>query len=200
MFREFVQDRGTYPLQSDIRQSFRTVAEKLEIDDSTVRYRIKKLQESGFMKDWYVFANPGLFYLRVAHARVVVSQQFQPTMKDDAIRKIKLVHGVWTIINHFGSSMRVVLYFEDETSLRKQIELIARVSSADNILYREIHFPPCAISLSGDDLELVKSIQTDPNKPYDAIAKETGLSNRAVKRRLENMLLGKALFMLPSFD
>jgi len=37
MFREFVQDRGTYPLQSDIRQSFRTVAEKLEIDDSTVR-------------------------------------------------------------------------------------------------------------------------------------------------------------------
>ena len=200
MFREFVQDRGIGPLQSDIRQSFRTVAGKLEIDDSTVRHRIKRLHESGFMKDWYVFPNPGLFYLRVAHVRVVVAQQVQQIMKDDAVRKIKLVNGVWTIVKHFGTSMRVVLFFEDEASLKKQIELIARLSNSDDVLYREVHFPPCAIALSEDDLELIKSIQTDPTKPYYMIARETGLSNKAVKRRLEKMLLGKALFKLPSLD
>jgi len=198
ILREFVQDRGTYPLQSDFRQSFRKVAGKLEIDGATVRHRIKKLRESGFMKDLYVFANPGLFYLRVAHARVVVSQPGQLMMKDDAIRKIKLVHGVWTIVNHFGISLRVVLYFEDEASLRKQIELIARISNCEDVLYREVHFPPCGMALSEDDLALVVTIQTDPTKSYGRIAREIGLSYKTVKRMLERMHEGRALFIIPS--
>jgi DNA-binding Lrp family transcriptional regulator len=196
--REFMQDRGTYPLQSDIRQSFSKVADRLGIDEATVRRRITKLRESGFMKDSYVFPNPGLFELRVAHARLDVPRGVRPRMKDDLTRKIKLVQGVWTIANHFGSSMRVVMYFEDEASLRRQTELISRISNCDDFLYREIHFPPCAVELSEDDLELVKSIQTDPSKPYDEIANQTGTSSRMVKRRLERMLEGRALFMIPS--
>jgi len=198
IFREFVQDRGAYPLQSDIRQPVMKVATKLNIDVATVRNRIKKLHESGFMKDWYVFPNPSLFDLGVAHARGDVLAQ--STMKDDAIRKIRLVQGIWTIINHFGSSMRVILYFEDQASLKKQIELIARISSSENILHREIHFPQCAVTLSEDDLEVVGSILTDPTKSYNAISKETGLSNKTVKRRLERMLRGRALFMIPSLN
>jgi DNA-binding Lrp family transcriptional regulator len=200
MLREFVNDGSRYPLQSDVRQSFSALAEKLKVDRKTVRFRIRKLQESGFLKGWFVFPNPGLFDLRVAHARGDVPQPVRPKMKDDAIRKIKLVQGVWTIVNHFGSSFRVVMYFEDEASLRKQIELIARVSNCDDLMHREIHFPPCALELSEDDLGLVKSIQTDPTKPYDGIAKETGLSNKAVRNRLERMLGGRALFIIPSLE
>src|SRR6267143_3620442 len=87
ILRQFVQDRGTYPLQSDIRQSLRTVARRLEMDEATVRHRVRKMHESGFMKGWFVFPNPRLFYLRVAHARGDVPQPVQQTVKDDAIRK-----------------------------------------------------------------------------------------------------------------
>jgi DNA-binding Lrp family transcriptional regulator len=198
IFREFVQDRGSYPLQSDIRQSFEIVAKRLNIDRGTVSDRIKKLHESGFMKGWSVFPNPALFDLGVAHARGDI--QAHSTMKDDAIRKIRLVQGVWMIVNHFGSSLRVVFYFEDETSLKRQIELIARISNSENLVHREIHFPPCEVTLSEGDLEVVGSILTDPTKSYNAISKETGLSNKTVKKKLERMLRARALFMIPSFD
>ena len=198
IFREFVQDRGTYPLQSDIRQSVRKVATKLSVDGATVRDRIRKMHESGFMKGWYVFPNPSLFDLGVAHARGNI--QAQSTMKEDAIRKIKLVQGVWAIVDYFGSSIRVVLYFEDQASLKKQVELIARISNSENMLHREIHFPPCAVTLSEDDLGVVGSILTDPTKSYNAMSNETGLSYKTVKRRLERMLRGRALFMIPSLD
>jgi DNA-binding Lrp family transcriptional regulator len=200
ILRELVNDRSRYPLQSDVRQSLTTVAETLKVDRKTVSHRIHNLSELGFLKGWFVFANPRLFDLRVAHARGDVPQPVRPKMKDDAIRKIKLVQGVWMVVDHFGSSFRAVMYFEDEASLRKQIELIARVSNCYNLLYREIHFPPCAVELSEEDLRLVKSIQIDPIKPYDVIAKETGMSNKTVGRRLERMLGGRALFTIPSLE
>lgn len=198
--REFMQDRGTYPLQSDIRQSFGKVADRLDVDEATVRRRIARLRESGFMKDWHVFPNPGLFELRVAHARLDVPPGTPPKMKDDLIRKIKLMQGVWMIANHFGGSMRVILYYEDEVSLRKQVELIARVSGSDDIFCREVHFPPCAVGLSEDDLAVVESILSDPAKPFEKISKEAGLSSRSVKKRLEGMISGGALFMIPSLN
>jgi DNA-binding Lrp family transcriptional regulator len=198
IFREVVQDRGTYPLQSDVRQSIEKVAARLSMDGATVRHRIEKLRESGFLRGWYVFPNPRLFDLGVAHVRGDVSAQ--STMKDDAIRKISLVQGVWMLVNYFGSSMRVVLYFEDEAALKRQVELIARISSMENILTREIHFPPCAAKLAEGDLEVLRSLLSDPTKSYDAMSEETGMSNKTVKRRLERMLRGMALFKIPSLD
>jgi DNA-binding Lrp family transcriptional regulator len=200
IFRELNQDKGSSPLQSDIRQSFRRVAGKLEIDEGTVRHRVAKLKESGFMKPWYVFPNPQIFGLRVAHARFVVHPPVQPTTKEEAMRKINLVPGVWVLVNHFGGSMRVVLYFEDEASLRNQLELIAAISNSDQTLWREIHFPSCAARLSNDDLAVVKSIQKDPTKSYALVSKETGLSSKTVKRRLERMLEGKALFVISGLN
>jgi len=200
IFRELNQDKGSSPLQSDIRQSFRRVAGNLEIDEGTVRHRVAKLKESGFMKPWYVFPNPQIFGLRIAHARFVIHPQVQPTTKEEAMRKIRLVPGVWVLVNHFGGSMRVVLYFEDEASLRNQLELIAAISNSDQTLWREIHFPSCAARLSDDDLAVVKSIQKDPTKSYALVSKETGLSSKTVKRKLERMLEGKALFVISGLN
>ena len=179
-----MNDEAQYPFQSEIRQSFRTVARKLKVDEATIRHRIKKLHESGVMKGMHIIANPELFYLRMAHARGVIA----PQMKDDAIRKIKLMDGVLEIVNHLGDSMRVILYFQDEATLKKQIELITRMSNFDDLIHREIHFPLSALTLCEEDLELVASIQSDPTKPYDLIARETGMSNKTVKRKLEKMM------------
>jgi uncharacterized delta-60 repeat protein len=197
ILREFIQDAGTYPLQSDIRKSFRTAARKLHVAESTVRARVKILNATEFLKGWDVFPNPGLFGLRVAHCRCdVVSQP----LKKDAMRKIRLIQGVWTIVNHFGNSIRVSLYYEDEQSLKKQIELIARISRSENTIYRETHFPNCDVRLTERDWEIVRSIQRSPMKSYDTISKETGLSNKTVKRRLQRMVRGRALFTIPSIN
>lgn len=197
IFREFAQDREAIPLQSDIRKSLRAVAKNLGVDEVTVRNRVRKLQEAGFLKGWRVFPNPNLLHCRVAHCRCTVQP---PSFKDDAIRKIKLIPGVLAIVNYFGDSIRVTLYFEDEQSFRKLRELITRICNSQDLVHVEAYYPPCSITLSHRDWEIVRSIQDDPRKSYDAISNATGISNKAVMRRLNKMVQGKALFITVSID
>ncbi len=121
-------------------------------------------------------------------------------MKEDVIRKLKLIQGIWVIHSFLGNSLKIVLFFEDNHSLKKQIELISRISNAEKLLSAEIRFPRCEIELSRADLNIVRSIHTDPMKSCNAVSNETGLSNKTVKRRLERMIREKALFVVPSLE
>jgi DNA-binding Lrp family transcriptional regulator len=45
----------------DLRRSFRSIARSLNVDQGTVRKRIKKLKEDGLIKGWHLEVNPRLF-------------------------------------------------------------------------------------------------------------------------------------------
>ena len=197
IFREILDPRGQYPFQSDVRKSFRTLARRLDVDEATVRSRLKKLHESGFIKDLRVVPIPSLLYLRLGICRFDVNPE---SMKEDTIRKLRLIQGVWLIHSYVGNSLRIHLFFEDDHSLKRQIELISRISNSENILPAEIHFPRCEIALSKADWSIIRSIHRDPMKSCNEVSNETGLSNKTVKRRLERMLGEKALVVLPSLE
>jgi DNA-binding Lrp family transcriptional regulator len=147
---------------------------------------------------WYELQeSTHLFSLRVADCRFVVRPG---SLKGDAMNKIKLIQGVWFMINHLGDSMRVAFCFEDDQTLWSQIELIARITNSETTLHREIHFPSCGIVPSKRDWKIVKSIQRDPTKPYDDILKGTNLSYITVKKRLSRMIEERALFTIPSIE
>jgi hypothetical protein len=88
----------------------------------------------------------------------------------------------------------VALNCEGEESLKKQVELISRISNAENMFTGRVPFPKCEISLSKTDWELVRRIQRDPRKSYKVISKELSVSSKTVKRRIERMIEGKALY------
>jgi DNA-binding Lrp family transcriptional regulator len=197
ILRGFAHDRQRYPFQSEIKKSFRAVARELDVDESTARNRMKKLRDVGFVKNWDIFPNPRLFGLRVADCRFEVQPE---SMKGDAISKIRLIQRVWSILSYLGDSMRVILYFEDDQSLQKQIELISRITNSEAAFYREIHFPTCNIVPSKHDWEIVRSIQKNQTKSYDEILRDTNLSFMTVKRRLARMIEGRTLFTLPCLE
>ena len=197
IFREILDPRGAYPFQSDFRKSFRTIARKLNVDEATVRSRLKKLHQSGFVNDLRVVPIPSLIDLRLGICRFDVNPE---SMKEDVIRKIRLIQGVWLIHSNLGSSLRIALFFEDNHSLKKQIELISRISNSEKVVSAEIHFPQCEIALSEADWNIVRTIHLDPLKSCNAISNETGLSNKTVKRRLERLLREKALYVVPSLE
>jgi DNA-binding Lrp family transcriptional regulator len=197
IFRELVQNRGAVPLVTDLKTSFSRIAEKLGVNEVTVRKRIEKLHETGFLRGWSLLVHPHLLGLRAAQLWV---DTLPHVSKDDLIRKLRLIQGVFVIVNHLGNSLYLVLFYEDEESLKKQIELISRISNSENIARVDIRFPETKAMLSETDWKIVRSIRKEPQRPYILISKELGLSSKTVKRRIERLTGEGVLFMVPRMN
>jgi len=195
--REFFRDRTGPLLQSDFRKSYRSIARKLRVDEVTVRNRIKRVQQSGFLKGWQLIVNPGLLGVRFAQLWFDVRP---PSAKDDLIRKLSLMHGVLAISDSYGSSLALVMMYEGEISAKKEFELIASMSNAQSLVRANIPFPGCAIELTHSDWRIIKALQTDPRQSYSVISRKVGMSQKTVKRRLQRMIEEKALFVIPSWN
>src|SRR6267143_2505651 len=197
VYREVFHGRTGPPLESDVRKSYRSVARKLRIDEVTIRNRVKKLQQSGFVKGWRLIVNPSLLGVKLAQLWFDVRP---PSAKDDLIRKLSLMHGALAISDYHGSSLTFILMYESEVSAKKEFELIARMSNAESLVRTNIPFPRCAIELTRTDWRIIKAIQTDPRQSYSVISREVGMSQKTVNRRLQRMIEERALFVIPSWN
>ena len=179
------------------RKPLRTIARKLGIDKDTLRNRIKRFRGKGLLLGWSANANPNLLGVRMTTLLFNVPS---PSSKPDAIRKIKLIPGVFLIDDFYGNSMTVSLYYETDESLKKTTELVSRISNTESLLRFDTHYPGCSISLTKTDWNIIRSLQKNPGKPYGQLAAELGLSSRTVKRRLSRLIEGMALGVIPNFN
>jgi len=196
IFRELLQGYAGSPLTSDFRKSLRTVARKLQVDHVTVSRRIESLHKTGVLGGWQLFVNPHVLGVKIAKFRFDVPQ----SAKEGLMRKLRLVEGVVTIISHYGSSFLLILYYENENSLRKKAELVQRMSNAENFVRTEIPFPECKVPLSKTDWGILMSFRRNPTRPLKAISSDLRLSARTVKRRVGKMMEGLVMFALPSLN
>lgn len=197
ILREFVQDREAHPLQSEVRKSFGAVADNLDVDEATVRNRMRKLLKTGFIEEWNILENPQLLGVNFAHCRCDVIDE---STKEEAIQQIRLIQGVMMVTDYFGNALRVMMFHEDEKALEDQISLIRRICGSKTVTYSDISFPRCTVNLSDSDWGLIRSIRTSPWKQFVKISRETSLSTKTVKRRLARLVQGKALFLTLSID
>ena len=87
---------------AEFRSALRTIASRLGADDTTVRNRYTRLQESGAMSGWQLIINPTFFACRMGDIMVDVQPE---SAKADMIRKIKLVDSVVTLTNFYGKAL-----------------------------------------------------------------------------------------------
>ena len=85
-------------LQVDGRVSYRTIAEKLDISDGTVRVRVNRMMESGFLKisaliDPFFFKNS-----IIAH----IGMQLESRTHLETMRRIATLEGVLSVCNTAG--------------------------------------------------------------------------------------------------
>ncbi len=180
----------------DPRKSFRAVARNLGVDELTVRNRLQRLRETGFLKGWRLLVSPAL--LGVNFVQLLV--EIRSSSREDLIEKVRLLPGIVAIVEHVGSSMYVIFAYQEKESLEKQIKLIEQLAGANSSSCLSVRFPDCNLSLSRTDVNIVRSLTRDPRKLYSAIAKEVGVSSKTVNRRVERLIEGKAVFMIPSMD
>ncbi len=157
--RSLLTDTHHYPFRSEVRESIASIARRLGISEPTVRKRIGGLSESGFLAGWGLSVNPGIFGQRAAQVWLDV---FPSSSKQDAIRKIRLIDGVFYTCRHHENRVGVCLLYDDEHTLEKRLELMARIANAENISHGQILFPPCSYRLTHSDLAVIRTIQEKP--------------------------------------
>ena len=64
----------------DIRESYASIAAKIGVDEETVRRRVNRARQSGFLKGWQLLLNPHLIGLESAGAQLEVDDE-ERTMK-----------------------------------------------------------------------------------------------------------------------
>ena len=197
IYREFFHSKTGPPLESDIHRSYRTMAKKIGIDEVTIRNRIKKLYQSGFLKGWHLVVNPSL--LGVNWSQIWLNVR-SPYDKDDLLGKLLSLSGVLTISDYYGSALTLIVMHEKGFPAKKEIDLIAKMSNAENLRSAEIPFPRCSIKLRLSDWRIVSAIQSNPRQSYSLISRALEISQKTVKRRLQRMIKENVLFVLPSLD
>lgn len=197
IFRSLLRGPDLLSPHSDIRKPLLSVAKELGVDEGTVRRRLARLEEVGFLKGWRVFINP------VAMGKLDLSLRFEvlpPSSKEDVVRKVRLLDGVYLIRKYQGSRLGVEIICDDELSMEKNIELISRIANAESISRAVVRPGTELFRFDSEDLALVRSILDDPRKPFDKIAAETGLPPRKVRRKLLRMTDARALLVTRSLD
>jgi len=198
IFRALTTDHKKPSFFTPLKTSLREIARSLQVDDVTVRNRYKRLKETGILSGWKVLPNPNLFGYRMLNMLVDTPPS---SPKDDMIRKLKLVHGVVAIHDSHGDSLGISLLYDTEQSLSRTIELISRITNAENIVHAYMAFPGAQIGrLTDTDWAIVRSLAEDASKSYVQVAEELGLSARTVKTRLLRLELNRALIISPTLS
>ena len=196
--RALITNSDLFPYSNPLKYSLREVARKLQVDHLTVSNRFNRLQEKGFISGWKVVPNPSLFGYRMIN--ILVDTPFKSS-KQDMIRKLKLIHGVVNIVDHLGESLGITLLYDSDESRSSTIELISRITHAENVIQFHLNFPPGKTNRFTDtDWAIIRNLENDGLKSYVQVAKEIGLSPKTVKNRLVKLQLDHALMIVPAFD
>jgi DNA-binding Lrp family transcriptional regulator len=181
----------------DIRESYSSIAAKIGVDEETVRRRINRARESGFLKGWQVVLNPHVVGLESAGAQLTIDKEER---KSSVISQIEHLEGVVIMIDFHGKGLRVIFYHKDERDLAKKIQKFNSVCQSNQAIVWKGGFPPSSLELKATDWQIVKALRKDPRRSPSEIAEEVGVSIRTVKRRITALTKGMAFYLLPMLD
>ena len=180
----------------DVRESYARIAEKLGVDEETVRRRVKRARESGFLKGWQLVLNPHLVGRESAGVQIEVDNEQR---KNAVISQIEQLDGIVIVIDFHGRGLRVIFYHEGQEDLSEKIRLISSICGRKEIVLWRGGFPPCSLKLKRTDWEIMKALRNNPRRSPSEVAEEVGVSTRTVKRRLTMMTECRAFYTCYQF-
>jgi len=173
------------------------LARNLGVNEGTVRNRIREFSRTGFITEVRFVLNPSLKGHGAASASIDVPSE---SAQDELVDRLRLLEGVFLISVFHGGFLEVFFLHKDEPSLARQVELIRRLAGAETVLVGRVPFPDCKITLSRTDWAVLKAMRGNPRRTYSSVARETHLSPKTVKRRLERMIREKTMFLFPALN
>ena len=196
ILRELIVDPYTQCFRSDVRISYKTVADKLRVDEDTVRNRIEAL-EGGLLSGWRAGINPRAIGCDTAFMLFDVNPG---RLKGEVLQEMNAIPGMIFTTDHLGEMVSCLVAYRGDEAIRKIKRRLSRISNAEIFRFADHRFPECSYPLTKTDLEIIDAMQTDPRRAFREVAKEVGLSTRTVRRRVQKLTEGNAVFILPVVD
>src|ERR671919_1755335 len=128
IIKEFLTD-FVFPLRNaHIRRSFRSLAKSIKIDQHAIRNRIRRLQEQGIIRRWYIAVNPAIFGLKTANLQIFLLDNSD---KDQIMQKISSSFpNMGFLCNHLEPRLIVILYYRDAKDLDQDIDKLMKITKA----------------------------------------------------------------------
>jgi DNA-binding Lrp family transcriptional regulator len=172
------------------------MARDLGVDQSTVRARMRRFQDSGVLKDWSLGINPGNHGLHVGQVWLGV----QDSDKTAVVKSLLSSNDVERVCNYFGPILSFIFLFQGGTDPQPRLaKILGRAGPGVTVLSQEI-IPIPSLPLKDMDASIIQSLQGDPWKSYRRVAKEVKASSRTIARRVAKMSEEGAIYMLPVVD
>jgi DNA-binding Lrp family transcriptional regulator len=172
------------------------MARDLGVDQSTVRARIRRFQDSGALKGWYLGTNPGNYGLHVGQVWLGVKESDKIRVIDSLLSSRQ----VERVCNYFGPTLSFVFLFRGGTDSKPVLaKIVERSGPGVTVLGRGI-IPVPSLPLKDLDVSIIRSLQNDPWKSYRRVAKEVRASSRTITRRVAKMSEMGAIYSLPVVD
>ena len=198
ILRAVISESAVAPTNIQVRSSLREIAKRLGADDMTVANRYKKLGEAGCLNEWQLAVNPAYLGYKMIDVMLDVAAEYA---KPDMIRKLGLIDSVLVIINFLGKAMKVTILYNGEESRSRTIELISRITVAERITVSRMALPRSETQkLTGADQAILGALSKDARKSSTVVAKELGLSARAISNRIERLRRERTIFLFPNLN
>jgi DNA-binding Lrp family transcriptional regulator len=183
------------PGRWNVRRSYVAVARSLGVDEETVRNRLKRLKEGGFLVGWRILPNPSLF----GRSSVLQHLAFDgnPT-KGEAISRLREMEGVVVVASFYGSDLLITLFDDAERTASKRLATLAPKGQAAE--WHGMNLPTTSFRMTHTDWQIVSLMLRDAERSVSEVAAEVRLSARTVKRRLDGMMAASAILIVPIID
>lgn len=194
IFREIFY--SSWPFQWTVRAPFTEVARKLQVTDDTVRSRIRRMQESGFLRGWETVVNPSVLGLQAVMIEV---PPISPKKTDECIEIISLMEGSRWIFPFESGRMRLMFFLRDGPHLDRVVACIGKITGTRPERWH-LNVERSRVRLTRSDWKLIAAIRRDSRRSVHEIEKATGLPRRTLQRRLTRLIESRAIFTSPVND
>ena len=178
-------------LARDSRTPYNNIASVVGITASAAKKRVNKMISNGVIHRFVLVVNPAIFgYEKLCF---LIVRNIDKTIKEqDLFKRISLLGDIFISVRPLEGAALLFLLFvrsgaEDRLGILTELLKPAEVQSFF-ARYDPGRFNPVTVKIHSSDLEIMRSLISDPRLRIEDIAKETSLSTRTVARRLEKMI------------
>ena len=172
------------------RLSYESMAAELGVPEGVIISRVFLMWDAGVISEYRTRVSPRLFGCRPA---IVLAEAYRSYCKQKDVRALRTVDRITQIVETTSKIYSAYVLFRDDQDLRDTVDLIrAKVSPSRITSLLQPHEPVPSVQLTGQDWKIVEYLMDDPRAAEDKMARDLGVPERSLKRRMEKLLTGGA--------
>jgi DNA-binding Lrp family transcriptional regulator len=167
---------------SDANLGPREIGRRLGLDEKTVRSRVRKMEDSGFIK--YYQATPSLALLGLRSLGLYRFEAMNITTKQGVLAYLKSFPGVVEVFDFLGPVVSVSITGTDSAEIRGGAGVIAKRFELTNLSLGERPLRDSGGRLDSLDWQIIRRLRYDARCPATEVAKTLSITRRMAEYRM----------------